>query len=73
MNPAFSDLMKALPLAWNDKLVTSVQECKKCPGRIGYILTPHSEYRGMYNLIIRITHKKYIKTYKDYKFIVAGE
>ncbi|MEH0861020.1 hypothetical protein [Halobacteriovorax sp. DPLXC-1] len=67
------DLNEKLPLAWNDKLVTSVEECPSCPGRMGYILIPHPTYRGLLKLVIRVTHKSYIEGFKDYEFVISGE
>ncbi|MFG1485298.1 hypothetical protein [Halobacteriovorax sp. RZ-2] len=70
---SLKDLNEKLPLAWNDKLVTSTEDCLSCPGRMGYILVPHPDYRGLYKLIIRVTHRKYIKTFKDFEFVISGE
>ncbi|MGI4993347.1 hypothetical protein ACRXCV_11990 [Halobacteriovorax sp. GFR7] len=67
------DLNEKLPLAWNDKLVTSVDECPSCPGRLGYVLIPHPSYRGLLKLVIRVTHRSYIEGFKDYEFIISGE
>ena len=66
-------LFKNLPLAWNDKVVVDVADCKSCKGRMGYVLVPHIEYRGLYKLTVRVVHKTLFKGFKDYTFLINGK
>lgn len=65
-------LAKYLPMAWDMKVLTSVNNCKDCPGRMGYIIVPLDGYRGLYKLTIRATHPK-IPEFKDYIFLINGK
>lgn len=84
-------LMEALPLAWNDKMFIDVEECKTTDptdedcagykGRMGYVLTPHPELRGLFKLTIRVTHADLFTDdpdpnkpgFRDYTFILNGQ
>ncbi|MBT3234620.1 MAG: type II secretion system protein [Bdellovibrionales bacterium] len=72
-------LEKMLPMAWDEyALYSSIDECHQvgrsgCSGRLGYILTPLTGYRGIYRLIVRVSHPKMIKgLYQDFPFIIRG-
>ena len=67
-----SKLNKYLPLAWDMKILTSVDNCENCPGRMGYVIVPLDGYRGLYKLIIRATHPK-VPLFKDYIFLINGK
>lgn len=67
------ELMKTLPLAWNDRVLVDVEECSQCKGRLGFIVTPHPDYRGLYKLHIRTTHLTLIDNFKDYSFLINGQ
>lgn len=70
-----NEINKLLPMAWSKKQYTKKEDCEKCPGRLGFIITPLSaNYRGMYQVRIRVTHTKLLKdTYKDYLFVIKGK
>ena len=63
--------LENLPLAWNNKLVVPVEKCPSCPGRMGYVAHPVNGIRGMFRVVVRITHTELIKGHKDYEFIVS--
>lgn len=60
-----------LPLAWNNKQVVPVAECPDCPGRMGYVAHPVNGIRGMFRVVVRLTHSELIEGHKDYEFIVS--
>jgi prepilin-type N-terminal cleavage/methylation domain-containing protein len=68
-----NELYDTLPIAWNETGVYDVSECPHCLGRMGYALAPMLQYRGLYTLTIRITHKKLIDGFKDYIFVIHGD
>lgn len=61
-----------LPMAWDLKVLTDVASCTKCPGRMGFVIIPLDGYRGLYKLIVRVTHPK-IPKFKDYTFLINGK
>lgn len=65
-------LAKILPLAWDHKVVTDVEKCPSCPGRMGYVIEPVNGYRGLFKLTIRVTHPK-IEGFKDYVMLLIGK
>ena len=65
-------LAKYLPMAWDMKIITSVESCKECPGRMGFVIVPLNGYRGLYKLTVRATHPK-IPAFKDYIFLINGK
>jgi prepilin-type N-terminal cleavage/methylation domain-containing protein len=67
-----TNLNKYLPLAWDMKILTNVNNCMQCPGRMGYVIVPLDGYRGLYKLTIRATHPK-VLLFKDYNFLINGK
>lgn len=67
-----SKLKTYLPLAWDIKVLTDVNNCSHCPGRMGFIIVPLDGYRGLYKLTIRATHPK-VPLFKDYTFLINGK
>ncbi len=61
-----------LPMVWNTKVLTSPESCKECPGRMGFVIVPLNNYRGLYKLTVRATHPK-IQAFKDYNFLINGK
>ena len=50
-------LSELLPLAWNKRVITEIELCDKCPGRLGFVVIPLSnEYRGLFKVIFKATH-----------------
>ncbi len=68
-----AQLMKELPLAWDEKTLTDVDQCPACEGRMGFVIEPLTTYRGLYKLTIKVTHARYIETFKEYTFLVNGQ
>lgn len=73
-NPDTKDSMlnvATLPLAWDASTLTTVANCKDCPGRLGYIVQPTTE-KGLYLLTVRMTHETWGDgNYKDFKAYLA--
>lgn len=69
-----NELLKILPLAWNERVLTDVENCQSCKGRMGYVVTPLVGYKGLYKLTVRVTHKddKVIKNFEDYTYLISG-
>lgn len=67
-----TEIENNLPLAWNANLMTDKDKCTNCKGRMGYVIVPVDDYRGLYRLTIRFTHTERIKGYKDYTFLITG-
>jgi len=77
LNKTTKDELDAiLPLAWDSNVYTTKEGCPSCPGRAGFIITPIDGYRGLYRVIIRITHTELITGgdgYKDFVFLVKSK
>lgn len=65
-----------LPLAWDIGVVTTREACPDCAGTYGYVITPMEQYRGLYQVTLRLTHKSWIakgEKYRDYIFVVSAK
>lgn len=67
-----SELEKRLDFAWSKDSFVPKSQCVECPGRLGYILVPIPNYRGLYQLIIRVTQKDKIESFRDYTYLISG-
>ena len=66
--------VSSLPLAWNDKIITSVDQCSTCAGRMGFVITPINSQRGMFRIIVRVYHPDLTSgQIKTYYSVVKGE
>lgn len=66
----------SLPMAWDNGKVALRSECKTCAGTYGYVIQPYPEYRGLYKVTLRVTHKSWIEkgeAFKDYHFVVSAK
>lgn len=65
----------SLPMAWGPGLITSVAACaptKTCPtGRYGFIITPMPNYRGLYNVTLRMTTPEWKDAYREFNFVAT--
>lgn len=61
----------SLPMAWDKNKSVPVAECPDCPGRYGYIVQPFENYRGLYLVTLRLTHKSWKDTYREHQFVVS--
>lgn len=79
---SYTDLQTKLPYAWDSKKIIDQNTCpidpttslKVCPlGRLGYMISPISGYRGLLKLTIRVTHPDILANkFKDYTFLING-
>lgn len=63
-----------LPMAWDEKKVGSRADCPNCAGSYGYYIQPLEEFRGLYRVTLRMTHKTWVaagESYRDYVFVVG--
>lgn len=70
LNPA------TLPMAWDNGKVALRKDCDTCPGTYGYVIQPYPEYRGLYKVTLRVTHRSWIdkgEAFKDYHFVVSAK
>lgn len=67
---------KTLPMAWDANMVTTRDQCSDCAGTYGYVIQPLEEYRGLYQVTLRMTHKDWIakgELFRDYNFVVSAK
>lgn len=65
-----------LPMAWDNEITTSRDNCPKCAGTYGYIIQPLEAYRGLFQVTLRLTHKDWAahgEKYRDYTFVVSAK
>lgn len=73
-----SSLLKPddLPMAWDNGIVALRSECPECAGTYGYTIQPYEEYRGLYKVTLRMTHKSWIEKgepFRDYIFVMSAK
>lgn len=66
------ELEKRLDYAWSRDVFVAKDKCTDCPGRLGYVVVPVPQYRGLYRLVIRVTHKEKIDGFRDYTYLISG-
>jgi type II secretory pathway pseudopilin PulG len=65
-----------LPMAWDIGVLTTREECPQCAGSYGYVIQPMEEFRGLYLVTLRMTHKTWKakgEEYRDYAFVVSAK
>ncbi|WP_413287574.1 type IV pilus modification PilV family protein [Bdellovibrio sp. HCB337] len=65
-----------LPMAWDIGVLTTRIECPDCAGTYGYIIQPMEQFRGLYLVTLRMTHKSWTargEQYRDYNFVVSAK
>ncbi|KHD89636.1 MAG: hypothetical protein OM95_02625 [Bdellovibrio sp. ArHS] len=62
-----------LPMAWDSGRVARREDCKECAGTYGYTIQPYEEFRGLYKVTLRMTHKSWTDPYRDYVFVVSAK
>lgn len=68
--------VETLPMAWDDGLITTRKECPQCPGFYGYTIRPYEQYRGLYKLTLRITHRTWAERgepFREYSFVMSAK
>lgn len=74
-NTTYDAVHRSLQLCWVHDGIIPLETFPKCPGRIGYVVTPLKmgplELRGLYKVTVRMTHAElYPNSFKQYEFIV---
>lgn len=65
-----------LPMAWDSGIVAAAADCPNCAGKFGYVIQPLEQFRGLYQVTLRMTHKSWIannEPYRDYTFVVSAK
>ncbi|MBS1971629.1 MAG: prepilin-type N-terminal cleavage/methylation domain-containing protein [Bdellovibrionales bacterium] len=65
-----------LPMAWDIGVLSTRAECPDCAGTYGYIIQPLEQFRGLYQVTLRMTHKSWAvkgEKYRDYVFVVSAK
>lgn len=65
-----------LPMAWDNGIVSLRSDCPQCAGTYGYTIQPYEEYRGLYKLTLRMTHRAWQQAgeeYRDYFFVMSAK
>ena len=72
-NPDVKDLLDLakLPLAWDNGVSMTAEECTTCAGRYGFVVQPYQSFPGLYLVTMRMTHKTWTEPYRDYVFVVS--
>lgn len=68
--------VETLPMAWDNGIITTRDKCPKCPGTYGFVIQPMEQYRGLYQVTMRLTHeawKKNNEAFRDYTFVVSAK
>ncbi|QDK38087.1 hypothetical protein [Bdellovibrio sp. NC01] len=65
-----------LPMAWDNGIITTRAQCPKCAGTYGFVIQPLEQYRGLYQVTMRLTHESWKKNneeFRDYTFVVSAK
>ncbi|HRO67357.1 MAG TPA: hypothetical protein PL182_07325 [Pseudobdellovibrionaceae bacterium] len=62
-----------LPMAWDVGVHAPVDQCSGCGGRYGYVIQPFQGggMSGLYLITLRMTHRNWKESHKDYQFVVT--
>lgn len=76
-NTSYQAVKDSLKMCWVKDGLIPVENYPNCPGKFGYVVTPFKvgnlEYRGIYQVTIRVTHDElFPNRFKEYFFIVRG-
>ncbi|MFP5520665.1 MAG: type II secretion system protein [Bdellovibrionia bacterium] len=63
---------ETLEMAWSIDFIGLAKDCKKCPGRFGYVITEVDGYKGLFQVTLRFTHIDWGDNHRDYKVILSG-
>lgn len=65
---------KKLPMAWTTQgKLLPVEQCPTCPGRYGFVVKPVPQYRGLYQVVIRMVSAESEKNgrFHDYTSLIT--
>lgn len=70
------DLMerKELPMAWTSQgRLLPAEQCPTCPGRYAFVVKPVPQYRGLYQVVIRMVMQGPLleNNFKDYSTLIT--
>lgn len=68
--------LENLPMAWDSSRVLPRSECENCPGTFGFTVRPLDDFRGLFLVTLRMTHKSWKEKgeqYRDFNFVVSGK
>lgn len=66
--------LENLPMVWDVGRVAAKGQCDACGGTYGYIIQPYENYRGLYLVTLRMTHKSWLpEKFRDYNFVVSAK
>lgn len=68
--------LESLPMAWDVGVLSTKVECPDCAGTYGYVIQPMEQFRGLYQVTLRMTHKSWAakgEKYRDYVFVVSAK
>ncbi len=61
-----------LKYAWDSHIVTEKKNCEKCSGRMGFVISPHQNMKGLYVVKFRLTHKDWGENViKEYSYAMT--
>lgn len=60
-----------LPIAWDEYVMTTPQNCPDCVGRMGYVVQPFLGASGVYQVTLKVRNKQLFKdSLRTYKYVV---
>ncbi len=65
-----------LPMAWDNGIIVPRAQCPNCAGTYGFVIQPLEQFRGLYRVTLRMTHKSWIQAgepFRDYSFVVSAK
>ncbi|WII72309.1 hypothetical protein QJS83_00315 [Bdellovibrio sp. 22V] len=75
-----------LPMAWGNGTISTVEKCKACPGRYGFVIQAYPGMKGLYLVTVRLSHKEWSQGnesakdagansygFVDYQFVVNSQ
>ncbi|KYG61763.1 hypothetical protein ACLWBD_11970 [Bdellovibrio sp. HCB117] len=76
-----------LPMAWGNGKILPAKECSECPGRYGFVVQASPEFKGLYLVTVRMSHKDWSQAqgdgslpsnpanygFQDYQFVVNSQ
>lgn len=65
--------LSSLPMAWDVGISMPTEQCSDCAGRYGYIIQPFEEFRGLYVVTLRMTHKNWEEPFREFQFVVSAK
>jgi hypothetical protein len=70
-----------LPVAWSGSVISTPQNCERCPGRMGFVILPmirgggvgnSQVLPGLYKVTMLLSHQDLFPEGKYYEFVASG-